>query len=83
MRAFAAADPAGGPRDDFTRFDLVADRALLRRRFAETFGLDGALKQAMLRAVRAYYAFCSLDLTFSNARLLAEGSLRRPPSPTT
>ncbi len=79
MQAFAAADPAGGPRDDFSRFDLAADRALLRRRFAETFGLDGAMKQAMLRAVRAYYAFCSLDLTFSNERLLAEG-LAPPPA---
>ncbi|TGD96835.1 NAD-dependent epimerase/dehydratase family protein [Methylobacterium nonmethylotrophicum] len=77
MRAFEAADPAGGVRT-FTRFDLAADRALLRRRFAETFGLDGSLKQAMLRAVRAYYAFSSLDLTFSNARLLAEGL---PPPP--
>ncbi|MCJ2035354.1 SDR family oxidoreductase [Methylobacterium sp. J-068] len=79
MRAFEAAEPSDGIRA-FTRFDL-ADRATLRARFAQVFGLDGSLKQAMLRATRAYYAFCSLDLSFDNTRLLAEGFAAPPPLP--
>ncbi|GJD73165.1 SDR family oxidoreductase [Methylobacterium goesingense] len=75
--AFEAAEPSDGVRA-FRRFDL-SDRATLRARFAEVFGLDGSLKQAMLRATRAYYAFCSLDLSFDNTRLLAEG-FAPPPS---
>lgn len=77
IRAFEAAEPSDGVRA-FTRFDL-ADRGTLRKRFAEVFGLDGSLKQVMLRATRAYYAFCALDLTFANDRLLAEG-FAPPPS---
>ncbi|MDB5647181.1 SDR family oxidoreductase [Methylobacterium sp.] len=77
MQAFEAAEPSDGIRE-FTRFDL-ADRATLRTRFAQVFGLDGSLKQAMLRATRAYYAFCALDLSFDNTRLLSEG-FAPPPS---
>lgn len=77
IAAFESADPTDGKRE-FARIDL-ADRATLRARFAQVFGLDGPLKQAMLRATRAYYGFCSLDLTFSNERLLAEG-FAAPPS---
>ncbi len=77
FRAFEAADPEGGPRL-VDRFDF-ADRAALRERFAATFGLDTALKHAMLRATRAYYMFCALDFTFANDRLLAEG-IAEPPS---
>lgn len=79
MRAFEAAEPTDGVRT-FTRFDL-ADRATLRARFAQVFGLDGSLKQAMLRATRAYYAFCALDLSFDNTRLLAEGFAPPPALP--
>lgn len=79
IRAFEAADPTDGIRA-FTRFDL-GDRAALRTRFAETFGLDGSLKQVMLRATRAYYAFCSLDLTFANDRLLGDGFAPPPALP--
>ncbi|WP_457119810.1 SDR family oxidoreductase [Methylobacterium sp. JK268] len=77
FRAFEEADPAGGPRH-VDRFPF-ADRAVLRDRFAATFGLDGPLKLAMLRATRAYYMFCALDLTFANDRLRAEG-IAAPPS---
>ncbi|NEU10834.1 NAD-dependent epimerase/dehydratase family protein [Methylobacterium sp. BTF04] len=79
IRAFEAADPSDGDRA-FTRFDL-ADRAALRTRFAEVFGLDGSLKQVMLRATRAYFAFCALDLTFANDRLLDEGFAQSPSLP--
>jgi nucleoside-diphosphate-sugar epimerase len=79
IAAFEAAEPTDGVRA-FTRFDL-ADRATLRARFAEVFGLDGSMKQAMLRATRAYYAFCALDLSFDNTRLLAEGFAPPPPLP--
>jgi nucleoside-diphosphate-sugar epimerase len=76
-RAFEAAEPSDGVRT-LTTFDL-ADRAALRERFRAVFGLDSPLKLTMLRAVRAYYAFCALDMTFSNARLLAEGVEPPPP----
>jgi hypothetical protein len=80
IAAFEAAEPSDGVRA-FRPFDLAADRTVLRRRFAEVFGLDGPLKQAMLRAVRAYYAFCALDVTFANDRLLAEGFAPAPRLP--
>lgn len=76
-RAFEAVDPTDGIRP-LTIFDL-GDRAALRARFAEVFGLDSPLKLTMLRAVRAYFAFCALDMTFSNERLLAEGVEPPPP----
>lgn len=80
IAAFEAAEPSDGVRA-FRPFDLAADRTVLRRRFGEVFGLDGPLKQAMLRAVRAYYAFCALDVTFANDRLLAEGFAPAPRLP--
>lgn len=76
-RAFEAADPEGGPRH-YERF-AATDRATLQARFAETFGLDEAIKVAMMRALQAYYRFCALNVTFSNDRLLAEG-FAPPPS---
>ncbi|MCJ2072632.1 SDR family oxidoreductase [Methylobacterium sp. J-030] len=72
IAAFETADPSDGVRA-FRQFDLDRDRPALRKRFAEVFGLGDAAKRAMLRATRAYYAFCALDLTFANDRLLAEG----------
>ncbi|MGX5774529.1 SDR family oxidoreductase [Methylorubrum zatmanii] len=80
IAAFEKAEPSDGVRR-FRRFDLARDRAALRKRFAEVFGLDGSLKQAMLRATRAYYAFCALDLTFTNTRLLDEGFAPAPSLP--
>ncbi|GLS45932.1 SDR family oxidoreductase [Methylobacterium brachythecii] len=79
--AFEAAEPTDGMRA-FTQFDLQRDRSTLRKRFAEVFGLDGALKQVMLRATRAYYVFCALDLAFSNQRLLDEGFAPPPSLPS-
>jgi nucleoside-diphosphate-sugar epimerase len=78
IAAFEKADPSDGVRA-FQQFDLDRDRAALRARFAEVFGLGDASRRAMLRATRAYYAFCALDLTFANDRLLAEGFERAPP----
>lgn len=76
-RAFEAADPEGGTRH-YERFEAT-DRATLQERFAETFGLDEAIKVAMMRALQAYYRFCALNVTFSNDRLLVEG-FAPPPS---
>ncbi len=77
-RAFEAADPAGSPRVmrscDFTR-----EHDLVKARFAACFGLDGAVKLAMLRAFHAYARFWTLGVAFDNARLLAEG-FPAPPS---
>jgi len=75
-RAFEAAEPSDGVRA-LSCFDL-SDRAALRDRFRAVFGLDSPLKQTMLRATRAYYAFCALDMTFANDRLLAEGVAPAP-----
>ncbi|WP_342111872.1 SDR family oxidoreductase [Methylobacterium sp. SI9] len=77
IAAFEAAEPSDGVRS-FRQFDLDRDSSLLRKRFAEVFGLDDASKRAMLRATRAYYAFCSLDLTFANERLIEEGFAQAP-----
>lgn len=77
IAAFEAADPSDGVRA-FQRFDLERDHARLRKRFAEVFGLNDASKRAMLRATRAYYAFCALDLTFANDRLLEDGFAQAP-----
>lgn len=75
-RTLDRVDPADGPRhyDEFS----ARDRATLHRRFTEVFGMDEAIKVAMFRALQAYYRFCELDVTFDNARLLAEGF---PPPP--
>ncbi len=75
--AFEAAEPSDGARI-FRQFDLERDRNLLRKRFAEVFGLDNLSKRAMLRATRAYYAFCALDLTFTNDRLIEDGFAQAP-----
>lgn len=81
IAAFETANPSDGVRA-FRQFDLTRDRSALRKRFSEVFGLDGSLKQAMLRATRAYYAFCALDLTFDNERLLGEGFAPAPSLPS-
>lgn len=78
IAAFEAADPSDGVRA-FRQFDLDRDRSVLRKRFVEVFGLGDSSMRAMLRATRAYYAFCALDLTFANDRLLAEGFAGAPP----
>ena len=78
IEAFEKADPSDGERP-FEQFDLERDRSTLRQRFTEVFGLADASKRTMLRATRAYYAFCALDLTFANDRLLAEGFEPAPP----
>ena len=70
-RVFEREDPAGGKRD-YRRL-LPGERAVLRQRFRDTFGLDTPQKVAMMRAIQAYFQFCELSLTFSNERLLAEG----------
>jgi nucleoside-diphosphate-sugar epimerase len=75
--AFEAADPEGGTR--FYEPFAAGDRARLQARFAEVFGLDEAIKVAMMRALQAYYRFCALNVTFSNDRLLSEG-FAPPPS---
>jgi nucleoside-diphosphate-sugar epimerase len=77
IATFEDAEPSDGVRV-FRQFDLDRDRSLLRKRFAEVFGLNDVSKRAMLRATRAYYAFCALDLTFANERLVAEGFERAP-----
>ncbi|MCJ2141684.1 SDR family oxidoreductase [Methylobacterium sp. E-066] len=77
IAAFEAAEPSDGIRA-FQPFDLDRDCAQLRKRFAAVFGLDDATKRAMLRATRAYYAFCALDLTFANDRLVEEGFEQAP-----
>ncbi|MCJ2127173.1 SDR family oxidoreductase [Methylobacterium sp. J-077] len=77
ITTFEKADPSDGVRS-FRQFDLDRDHTLLRKRFSEVFGLDDASKRAMLRATRAYYAFCALDLTFANDRLVEEGFERAP-----
>ena len=77
IAAFEAADPSDGVRA-FQQFDLDRDSARLRKRFAEVFGLDDAAKRAMLRATRAYYAFCALDLTFASDRLIEDGFRQAP-----
>ena len=75
-RAFEAAEPSDGIRA-LESFDL-SDRATLRDRFRAVFGLDTPLKQTMLRATRAYFGFCALDMTFANDRLLGEGVAPAP-----
>lgn len=75
-RAFEAAEPSDGVRA-LDSFDL-SDRAVLRDRFRAVFGLDSPLKHTMLRATRAYYGFCALDMTFANDRLLGEGVAQPP-----
>lgn len=77
-RAFEAADPAGGPRA-MRRCDFTRERDLVKAHFAACFGLDGAVKHAMLRAFHAYAQFWTLGVAFDNARLLAEG-FEPPPS---
>ena len=77
IATFEAAEPSDGVRA-FRQFDLERDRSLLRNRFAEVFGLGNASRRAMLRATRAYYAFCALDLTFASDRLHDEGFARAP-----
>ncbi len=75
--AFHRCDPAGGIR----RYVRIApdDRQTLRHHFARTFGLEQPMKVAMLRAMRAYYEFGALGVTFTNDRLIEEG-LPLPPS---
>ncbi|CAA2107318.1 Linear gramicidin synthase subunit D [Methylobacterium bullatum] len=70
-RTLDRVDPAESPRQ-YEEFS-ARDRATLHRRFTEVFGMDEAIKVAMFRALQAYYRFCELDVTFDNARLLAEG----------
>nr|WP_276082175.1 SDR family oxidoreductase [Methylobacterium sp. GC_Met_2] len=77
IAAFEKAEPTDGIRA-FRQFDLDRDRAHLRKRFAEVFGLKEASTRAMLLATRAYYAFCALDLSFANERLIAEGFAQAP-----
>ncbi|SFM93404.1 SDR family oxidoreductase [Methylobacterium pseudosasicola] len=77
IAAFEDAEPSDGVRA-FRQFDLDRDHTRLRKRFAEVFGLDSASKRAMLRATRAYYAFCALNLTFANDRLVEEGIPQAP-----
>ena len=77
IAAFEKADPSDGVRA-FRQFDLERDRSQLRTRFAAVFGLNDASKRAMLRATRAYYAFCALDLTFANDRLVEDGFEQAP-----
>lgn len=77
IATFEKADPSDGVRA-FRQFDLDRDRSLLRGRFAEVFGLNDASRRAMLRATRAYYAFCALDLTFANDRLVDDGFAPAP-----
>ncbi|HJE23767.1 MAG TPA: SDR family oxidoreductase [Methylorubrum populi] len=75
-RAFEAAEPSDGVRT-LSSFDLD-DRTVLRERFRAVFGLDSPLKRTMLRATRAYFGFCALDMTFANDRLLGEGVAPAP-----
>lgn len=79
-RAFEAADPEGGERR-YERFEAT-DRALLQERFGAVFGLDEAIKVAMMRALQAYYKFCALNVTFSNQRLISDGFAPPPALPT-
>lgn len=77
--AFEKCDPQGGPRR-YAQFD-VGDWKTLRTRFQTVFGLNRPIEIAMLRAMRAYYQFSTLDVVFANERLTAEGFALPPTLP--
>ncbi|MDH7795324.1 MULTISPECIES: SDR family oxidoreductase [unclassified Beijerinckia] len=72
LRGEARAEPPPDPFDP-------ADRSLLQKRFRERLGYEGSMAKLMVRAAERYYRFCSLNTTFDNSRLLAEG-MEPPPS---
>lgn len=77
VAAFAAIPGEDPPR---LPVEFAMDQPkVLRDRFAACFGLGDARLALMLKAARNYYAFASLDVTFDNTRLLAEG-MAPPPS---
>lgn len=75
--AFEACEPSGAPHV----YEQIGahEWRRLRARFEAVFGLGRPVEIAMLRAMRAYYEFCALGITFANDRLIGEG-FALPPS---
>lgn len=80
-RSLAAAFERVEPSDGIRAYREISpgEWRQLRACFDKSFGLETSLKVAMLRAMRAYYEFCALDVAFCNKRLLSEG-ISPPPS---
>jgi nucleoside-diphosphate-sugar epimerase len=70
--AIAKAEGGRAPIEVAT-FDVWARGTVYRERFFRHFDRKDPVAVTMYMAQKKYYEFCALDVTFDNARLLAEG----------